>query len=123
MDVVSQEDAQIGRGQHHIGEQHRAREQARALVREADAVAAARGDEIAMIVLCAMAVDVQCAVDGQHDGFHYLTMEYVEGKTVRELITEKGIDYSRALDIAVQVAEALRAAGSDHRCPAPSEHG
>jgi serine/threonine protein kinase/Tol biopolymer transport system component len=47
---------------------------------------------------------------GEVDGRHYLTMEFVEGKTLRELITKTTIDPAHALDIAMQVAQALQAA-------------
>jgi eukaryotic-like serine/threonine-protein kinase len=40
----------------------------------------------------------------------YLVMEYVEGKTLRELLKAKTIDLEQALDIAVQVGQALQAA-------------
>jgi serine/threonine protein kinase/Tol biopolymer transport system component len=47
---------------------------------------------------------------GEVEGRYYLTMEYVEGKTLRELIREKAVDFQRALDIAIQVGQALQAA-------------
>ncbi|HMJ25048.1 MAG TPA: serine/threonine-protein kinase, partial [Pyrinomonadaceae bacterium] len=47
---------------------------------------------------------------GEVDDSCYLTMEYVEGKTVRELVNEKAIDFRQALDIALQVGQALQAA-------------
>ncbi|HMJ25047.1 MAG TPA: protein kinase, partial [Pyrinomonadaceae bacterium] len=47
---------------------------------------------------------------GEVEGRYYLTMEYVEGKTLRELIKEKAVDFQRALDITIQVGQALEAA-------------
>jgi len=40
---------------------------------------------------------------------YFLAMEYVEGKTLRELLKENSIDKMQALDIALQIAEALAA--------------
>jgi serine/threonine protein kinase len=47
---------------------------------------------------------------GEVDDSCYLTMEYVEGKTLRELLKEKAIDFQQALDFALQVGQALQAA-------------
>lgn len=47
---------------------------------------------------------------GQVEDRYYLAMEYVEGKTLRELLEEKAIDSHQALDIALQVGQALQAA-------------
>lgn len=49
---------------------------------------------------------------GNSNGLHFIATEYVEGKTVRELI-EKKISMKEALSIAMQVAEALNAAHSE----------
>ena len=38
---------------------------------------------------------------------YFLAMEYVEGKTLRQLLKENAIDVSRALEIALQIADAL----------------
>jgi serine/threonine protein kinase/Tfp pilus assembly protein PilF len=49
---------------------------------------------------------------------HYLATEFVEGKTLRDLINEGPLPVSQALDIALQVASALSAAhtsGITHR--------
>ena len=56
---------------------------------------------------------------GQHEGYHYFVMEYVEGKTVDDEIKKKGI-YSEAdaLAIVLQIASALKHAhkqGMIHR--------
>ncbi len=48
---------------------------------------------------------------GQDDGYHYIIMEYVDGKTLKEYITEKGkLNYKEALNIAAQISDALTAA-------------
>src|SRR5258707_9049682 len=56
---------------------------------------------------------------GAEQGFYYIAMEFVEGKTVRELIAEGGTSDSRmALDLVAQTAAALsvaHAAGIVHR--------
>jgi serine/threonine protein kinase len=53
---------------------------------------------------------------GQADGVDFIAMEYVEGKTLDELIGRKGLN--EALRIAIQIADALakaHAAGIVHR--------
>jgi len=56
---------------------------------------------------------VQAYDVGQSGEFHYFVMEYVEGKTVHDLIQEQGrIEEEQALDIVTAVAEAL---GHAHR--------
>lgn len=48
---------------------------------------------------------------GEDNGRHYIIMEYVAGKTLKEYITEKGkLDYREALSIASQISDALTAA-------------
>jgi serine/threonine protein kinase len=47
---------------------------------------------------------------GQVEDRYYLAMEYVEGKTLRELLKERAIDPQQALDIALQIGQALQAA-------------
>lgn len=47
---------------------------------------------------------------GKANSRYYLAMEYVRGKTLRELLKEKSIDKLKALEIALQVAKALSAA-------------
>ena len=44
------------------------------------------------------------------EGFHYLTMELVEGETLDRLIPEDGMAVPRLLDVAVGLADALAAA-------------
>ena len=46
---------------------------------------------------------------GQDDDVYYIVMEYVEGKTLKELVGEKGqLSSELAIDLAMQIAEALR---------------
>lgn len=48
---------------------------------------------------------------GEDEGRHYIIMEYVAGKTLKEYIIEKGrLDYREALSIAMQICDALTAA-------------
>ena len=54
----------------------------------------------------------------QADGVDFIAMEYVEGKTLDELIGRKGLKLNEALKYAVQIADALakaHAAGIVHR--------
>lgn len=45
---------------------------------------------------------------GTQDGVNYIVMEYVKGKTLKELITENvRLSYERAIDIAIQITKAL----------------
>lgn len=46
---------------------------------------------------------------GEENGKHFLAMEYVEGKTLRQLLKEKNIAIAQALEIILQIAEALAA--------------
>ena len=55
---------------------------------------------------------------GESNGFHYFTMEYVEGTTVRELMRKEPLSEKEALRILEQVARALEhahAQGVVHR--------
>ena len=54
----------------------------------------------------------------QQDGVDYIAMEYVEGKTLGEVIGRKGLKLNEALKYAIQIADALagaHAAGIVHR--------
>jgi serine/threonine-protein kinase len=53
-----------------------------------------------------------CVIYGLHEegGVHFITMQYVEGKNVRQLVNGKPLELKSALSIAVQVADALAAA-------------
>lgn len=47
---------------------------------------------------------------GHVDDREYLVMEYVEGKTLRELLKKGPLEVERAIDITMQIAQALQAA-------------
>lgn len=47
---------------------------------------------------------------GESNGWHYITMEYVNGATLRELLINKRLDNVTVLDIGMQVCSALAAA-------------
>ncbi len=47
---------------------------------------------------------------GEHEGRRFLTMEFVEGLSLRELQEQRRLEYPRVLDIVRQVAEGLAAA-------------
>ncbi|MEA2176169.1 MAG: eukaryotic-like serine/threonine-protein kinase [Blastocatellia bacterium] len=44
------------------------------------------------------------------DGVHFIAMQYVEGRNVRQLVSGRPLDLQSALTIAIQVADALTAA-------------
>jgi predicted ATPase len=44
---------------------------------------------------------------GQHEGAHFLVLEFVEGKTLRELLAAGPLPMRKAIPIAVQIAEGL----------------
>ena len=45
---------------------------------------------------------------GQQDDIYYIVMEYVEGKTLKELIAEQGpLNYETAIDIAVMICDGI----------------
>ena len=55
---------------------------------------------------------------GEADGLHYISTEFIDGQTLRELIPEESLTLAESLDIAAQVASALgaaHAAGIIHR--------
>jgi Tol biopolymer transport system component/predicted Ser/Thr protein kinase len=47
---------------------------------------------------------------GEHQGRLFLVMEYLEGKTLRDLILGPRLELERLLDIAIEIADALEAA-------------
>lgn len=60
---------------------------------------------------------------GESDGVRFLAMEYVEGRTLAELIRNGQLDTPVILDIAIQIADALEEAhsrGITHRDVKPS---
>ena len=67
---------------------------------------------------------VQALDVGEAHGYHYFAMEYIEGRTVKDLMKKHGpIDEEQALPIAMQVAKALLHAnefGIIHRDVKPS---
>ncbi len=45
---------------------------------------------------------------GSEDGWHYIVLEYIEGRNVRDIVREDGaFDVARTVDVAMQVADAL----------------
>jgi serine/threonine protein kinase/tetratricopeptide (TPR) repeat protein len=44
----------------------------------------------------------------EFEGKHFISMEFVEGSSVKDLIGQKALTVKKALDIAIQVAEALK---------------
>ncbi len=48
----------------------------------------------------------------EHQGKFFLVMEYLEGKTLREVIHGRQLELERLLDIAIEIADALDAAHS-----------
>jgi serine/threonine-protein kinase len=53
-----------------------------------------------------------CIIYGLHEagGVHFITMQYIEGKNVRQLVNGRPLELRSALSIALQVADALAAA-------------
>jgi eukaryotic-like serine/threonine-protein kinase len=47
---------------------------------------------------------------GEQDGMHYIVMQHVEGRNVRQLVNGRPLELDSALRIAVQVTDALTAA-------------
>ncbi len=55
---------------------------------------------------------------GEHEGAHFIATEYIEGRTLRQLMPATGMPLGEALEIAIQIAGALQAAheaGITHR--------
>jgi len=62
---------------------------------------------------------------GEHDGTHFIAMEYIDGETLREKIHKSRVPLSKLLKYLNQVAEGLgkaHAAGIVHRDLKPGEH-
>ncbi len=61
---------------------------------------------------------------GSEDGWHFIVFEFIEGRNLREVVSEQGpFDLARTIDVAIQVADALEhAADRDvvHRDIKPS---
>src|SRR5205823_4984140 len=49
---------------------------------------------------------------GEHDGRPFIAMEYLEGKTLRELTFGRALELDRLLDLGIEIADALDAAPS-----------
>lgn len=48
---------------------------------------------------------------GSQGNVNYIVMEYIQGRTLKEVIIQSGkLDYNRALDVAIQIAKALECA-------------
>lgn len=47
---------------------------------------------------------------GEEDGTRYIAMEYVEGETIRELVTRRKLEIKRSIELATEVASGLAAA-------------
>src|SRR5438132_5394455 len=47
---------------------------------------------------------------GEADRVHFITTEFIDGQTLRELIAEEHLSLPEVLEIAIQIAEALTAA-------------
>ena len=50
---------------------------------------------------------------GEHEGRRFIAMEYLEGKTLKHLISRRPMELERTLKVAIDVAEALDAAHSN----------
>lgn len=51
---------------------------------------------------------------GESDGLHYMVSEYIEGRTLREILSRGHLSMTEVLDIAIQTANALSAAHDAH---------
>src|SRR5262245_21475757 len=47
---------------------------------------------------------------GESQGTHFMATEFVEGQTLRRLLTGRRIPIAEAMEIAIQIANALKAA-------------
>ncbi len=50
---------------------------------------------------------------GEQDGIHFITMEFLDGKTLRHCIEGKSLPVERVLDWGIQIAEGLNAAHAE----------
>src|SRR4051812_28982514 len=47
---------------------------------------------------------------GEHEGLRFIVMEYLEGKTLRELILGRPLEIDQLLDLGIEIADALDSA-------------
>src|SRR3954469_22439176 len=47
---------------------------------------------------------------GEHEGLRFIVMEYLEGKTLRELILGRPLEIDRLVDLGIEMADALDSA-------------
>src|ERR1700756_2270498 len=47
---------------------------------------------------------------GEHGGLRFIVMEYLEGKTLREVILGRPLETDRLVDLGIEIADALDAA-------------
>src|ERR1051326_1227545 len=50
---------------------------------------------------------------GEHDGRRYIAMEFMDGMTLKHVITGRPMELARILDVAIEVSDALDAAHSE----------
>ena len=51
---------------------------------------------------------------GEIDEVHYIVSEYIEGKTLCEIVNDRNLELKEVLDISIQVANALSTAHEVH---------
>ena len=53
-------------------------------------------------------------IDESEDDAHYIVSEFIEGRTLREVLTQSQMSLGKVLDLAIQIASALSAAHEAH---------